>query len=316
MSGPPVERLASGVSAEQLVAALGRDGCAIVEGLADPKTLQRLNDDLDSLIAATAPGVRYADPELDEPVGKRGALSQSHGSEQPKDASIDELNTYVSDFYGSDTVRIDGLPYKSASFVEFMCHPLILAATDHFLLPNCHHYTLNTGQLIEIRPGETQQEIHRDDDAWFHYRPPHPELSLQALLALSEFSAESGATQVVPGSHQWDRDRKPKAEEVAICEMSAGSVICYLGSTLHGGGANATTDQCRRGMLAAYCLGWLRTEENTFLSTPIEAVRQMPRLAQELLGYEAHLGIGVVDVASPMRLLRQGGGEVTDDTAQ
>ena len=36
-----------------------------------------------------------------------------------------------------------------------------------------------------------------------------------------------------------------------------------------------------------------------------KTVRSMPRQVQELLGYEAHLGIGVVDVGSPMKLVGQ-----------
>jgi ectoine hydroxylase-related dioxygenase (phytanoyl-CoA dioxygenase family) len=87
--------------------------------------------------------------------------------------------------------------------------------------------------------------------------------------------------------------------------MASGSAVVYLGNTLHGGGANRTRNETRRGMFMGFCLGWLRTEENFFLSTPIEAVRGMPQQVQELLGYEAHLGIGVVDVGSPMKLVRQ-----------
>ena len=36
------------------------------------------------------------------------------------------------------------------------------------------------------------------------------------------------------------------------------------------------------------CVGWLRTEENQFLATPLEVIRTLPRRAQELLGYGAH----------------------------
>jgi len=35
----------------------------------------------------------------------------------------------------------------------------------------------------------------------------------------------------------------------------------------------------------------------------IENVKNMPVRCQELLGYKAHEGIGVVDVGSPMKLL-------------
>jgi len=35
-------------------------------------------------------------------------------------------------------------------------------------------------------------------------------------------------------------DRYPKPEELACAEMPPGSAVVYLGSTIHGGGQNAT----------------------------------------------------------------------------
>jgi ectoine hydroxylase-related dioxygenase (phytanoyl-CoA dioxygenase family) len=86
-----------------------------------------------------------------------------------------------------------------------------------------------------------------------------------------------------------------------------------LGSTLHAGGANVTTDQRRRGMHVSYCLGWLRTEENQYLATPIDVVRTLPREAQALLGYAAHDALasgggylGTVELQDPVELLQAG----------
>jgi len=66
-------------------------------------------------------------------------------------------------------------------------------------------------------------------------------------------------------------------------------------------------------MHASYCLGWLRTEENQYLSTPIDVVRSLPREAQVLLGYAAHDGLaaggdylGTVAVQDPVELLAAG----------
>ena len=58
---------------------------------------------------------------------------------------------------------------------------------------------------------------------------------------------------------------------------------------------------------------WLRTEENNYLSTPIERVRKMPRRAQELLGFGIHDGIergegflGALDNRNPADMLTAG----------
>ena len=56
-------------------------------------------------------------------------------------------------------------------------------------------------------------------------------------------------------------------------------------------------------MLFGYVVGWLRTEENTFLSVPMDQVKSMPTRVQELPGYKAHVGIGGIDVGTPMAML-------------
>jgi ectoine hydroxylase-related dioxygenase (phytanoyl-CoA dioxygenase family) len=95
--------------------------------------------------------------------------------------------------------------------------------------------------------------------------------------------------------------------------MRAGSAVIYLGSAIHGGGANVTATERRRGMHVSYCAGWLRTEENQYLAVPRETVRGLPRQAQELLGYAAHDAIesgggylGAVELQDPVELLATG----------
>jgi ectoine hydroxylase-related dioxygenase (phytanoyl-CoA dioxygenase family) len=118
---------------------------------------------------------------------------------------------------------------------------------------------------------------------------------------------------VAPGSHRWERGRQPEPEELASADMPAGSAVLYLGSTIHGGGRNSTADRWRRGMHMSFVVGWLRTEDNNYLSTPPEVARTLPRPSQELLGYAAHDAIasgggylGTVDLLDPIELLAQG----------
>jgi ectoine hydroxylase-related dioxygenase (phytanoyl-CoA dioxygenase family) len=273
MMVPCLERLDGATECAALCELLERDGAVVVENALTAAQLKGLNGDLDRIIAATPPGV-------------------AHPTEEDMVA-----------FFGQSTVRIDGLPAKSETFVEVMQLPLLCGAADHFLLPHCHDYLFNTGQLIEIAPGETAQRLHRDEDVWGYLPAPKPHVEIEAMFALSDFTAENGATQVAPGSHLWPTDREATPAEITQAEMKAGSALFYLGSALHGGGANRTENERRRGMFLGYVLGWLRTEENTFLSVPLDAVRTMPVRVQELLGYKAHRAMGVVDVGSPMKLL-------------
>lgn len=268
-----LERLDSSTDAKAIAAMLERDGAAIVLNALTPAQLASINRELDGIVAATAPGLR------------------------------NPTNDYFVDFYGKRTIRIDGLPAKSRTFLSILESSFMTRIADELLLPNCEDYLLNTGQLIQIGPGEKAQALHRDEDAWPHLKAPKPLLQVEAMFALTDFTVENGATQVVPGSHRWPPERVAEAGEVQRAVMKAGSALLYLGSTVHGGGANTTTDVSRRGMFFGFVVGWLRTEENTFLTVPIEAVRGMPRRVQEVLGYKAHGGIGVVDVGSPMALL-------------
>jgi ectoine hydroxylase-related dioxygenase (phytanoyl-CoA dioxygenase family) len=66
--------------------------------------------------------------------------------------------------------------------------------------------------------------------------------------------------------------------------MEPGSVLVYTGSVFHGGGANTTAAE-RIGLNITYALGWLRQEENQYLSCPPEIARTLEPELQELLGY-------------------------------
>ena len=70
--------------------------------------------------------------------------------------------------------------------------------------------------------------------------------------------------------------------------MKAGSVLIYSGSVFHGGGAN-NSDGDRIGINITYALGWLRQEENQYLTCPPELARDLSRSwqwsLQELAGY-------------------------------
>ncbi|WP_268890610.1 phytanoyl-CoA dioxygenase family protein [Curvivirga aplysinae] len=69
--------------------------------------------------------------------------------------------------------------------------------------------------------------------------------------------------------------------------MPKGSVVVYLGSTIHGGGANKSTSS-RSGLINTYSLGWLRQEENQYLTIPREIADSYPEHIRRLIGYQVH----------------------------
>jgi ectoine hydroxylase-related dioxygenase (phytanoyl-CoA dioxygenase family) len=269
--------------AENVVTALREHGAVIVEGVLAPDLLARFNAEIDPILEQVSPDRAYLNPAIDF-------------------------------FYGKRVRQITGVATQSRIFgEEILCHPFYGAVCDAILLPSCARYQLNVAQVMDRGPGAEQQLLHRDEDVWVHLPRPHPEVQVASVIALVDFTAEIGATVAVPGSHRWERGRQPEPEELACAEMPAGSAIVYLGSTIHAGGRNATKDRWRRGMHMSFVVGWLRTEDNNYLSTPPDVARTLPRRSQELLGYAAHDAIrsgggylGTVDLLDPIELLAQG----------
>jgi ectoine hydroxylase-related dioxygenase (phytanoyl-CoA dioxygenase family) len=272
-----------------ICAAIEEDGGVIVERLLEPSVVERVNAEVEREVAA-------ADP------------------------TQEMFNPAIQYFMGAQTKQVAGMPGISYAFAtDVMCNPVLLAAADHFLLPSCARYQLNIGHLLQRGPGSEDQFLHRDELVWNDVPKPHPELQLASVIAFVDFTRDNGATRVVPGSHRWpDRNEpalgmpQPAPDQIAYAEMEAGSAVIYLGGTIHGGGANST-DIARRGAHLSYCLGWLRTEENNYLSTPPEVAAKLPRQAQELLGYAVHDGfmrgggyLGMVRMQDPVELLARG----------
>ena len=220
----------------------------------------------------------------------------------------------IDEFFGKRTRHVCAVAAASPIFArEILCNETLQGVADILLLPNCASYQLNIATVLDRGPGAEQQFFHRDEDVWSYVPKPHPTLQIASVIALVDFTADNGATRVVPGSHRWPQDRVAEEGEIVAAEMNAGSAIVYLGSAIHGGGPNTTSDSWRRGMHMSYVMGWLRTEENNYLSVPMETVRELPRRSQELLGYSAHDAIesgggylGTVDLRSPIDLIAEG----------
>lgn len=281
--GVSVPRLLASAPHQQIVASLQEHGAVIVEGVLAPDLLARFNAELDPLLEGVRPDRSYLNPAIDY-------------------------------FYGDRVRQITGVAAKSRVFgEEILCHPFYADLCDSVLRPNCSSYQLNVAQVMDRGPGAAQQLLHRDEVVWVHLPQPHAEVQLASVIALVDFRSELGATVVAPGSHRWERGRQPEPEELVAAEMPAGSAVLYLGSTIHAGGRNSTADEWRRAMHMSFVVGWLRTEDNNYLSTPIDIVRRLPRRSQELLGYAAHDAIaagggylGTVDLLDPVELLAKG----------
>lgn len=187
-------------------------------------------------------------------------------------------------FSGTRTTRTGALAARSATAREMILDPLVLAAAEHFLRPWCDQIQLHVTQVIRILPGQPAQPLHRDRWAWGHHLPRAIEPQFNTMWALTDFTADNGATVVIPGSHLREDREGIEGLETLQAEMPAGSVLLFSGSVVHGGGANKT-DAVRVGVNIDYCLGWLRQEENQYLCCPPGVARTFPPELQRLCGY-------------------------------
>jgi ectoine hydroxylase-related dioxygenase (phytanoyl-CoA dioxygenase family) len=243
---PTLKHLAADAPADEIAAILDADGALILDDVLDAAGVAAVRAEIDPYVEATANG---------------------------RDS-----------FTGYQTTRTGALVARSPACRELVMHPAIIAACDAFLKRACDRYQLHLTQVIRIRPGQPKQPLHRDRLAWGGFLPASIEPQLNTIWAMTDFTRANGATQVVPGSPTWADGRRAEPHEVGYAEMKAGSVLVYSGSVIHAGGENQT-DADRVGINITYSLGWLRQEENQYLSCPPAIARTLDPKLQALLGY-------------------------------
>jgi len=205
------------------------------------------------------------------------------------------------DFEGFSTNRVYALLAKAPSIAELVEHPAVVELLDHVLLPDC---LLSANLAINLLPGETEQNWHTDDS---FYRVPRPRLPLgvSAIWAIDPFTADNGATQVIPGSHRWGPE--PPADDSPYVDviMPAGSVVVFLGTLWHRGGANRS-DAPRLAITPQYCEPWARPQEQMVLSVGALAAQYSPRV-RTMLGFGIYPPfMGHVNGLHPLRTLDVG----------
>ncbi|MGB1882869.1 MAG: phytanoyl-CoA dioxygenase family protein [Gammaproteobacteria bacterium] len=207
------------------------------------------------------------------------------------DALVEELSPFIhttpkgnDEFTGFETQRTGALVARSPRARAFVMQQQVLDCARGFLAPHAERIQLHLTQTININPGQGAQYLHRDRLAWGMHLPREIEPQFNTMWALTDFTAENGATRLVPGSQTWDWEKRAEPEQFCQAEMPKGSVLFYSGSVLHSGGENRS-NAARLGLNITYCLGWLRQEENQYLSCPPEIARELDPELQELLGY-------------------------------
>ena len=252
-----IVHVSSDASAEEVHQVLVRDGCMVIDNLIPLETVDAIQNEMAPFVEAT-------------PLGETS-------------------------FDGFQTRRSGSLIARSPASHDVIMDPLVLGVANR-ALSHATNYQLHCTQVIEVGPGSAPQVIHRDQ--WAFDMFPFPsgfDSTFSTMWAMTDFTADNGATRVIPGSHQFEDKLTFALEDTIPAEMKAGSVLLYTGSTYHGAGPN-TSEQTRTGLIVHYSLAWLRQEENQYLGVPQQVLDQLPEELLRLMGYQnAAFSLGFID---------------------
>ncbi|SNY89491.1 Ectoine hydroxylase-related dioxygenase, phytanoyl-CoA dioxygenase (PhyH) family [Nocardia amikacinitolerans] len=249
-----------------ILAIIRRDGGVIIKGFLTKDQIDRFNADVEAPLQALRPGSTHD-------------------------------NEIVAAFHGSNTKRLTNLVTHSPTFRnEIIGKDLVHELCDAVYLEESGTYWMTTAQVIEIGPGNAAQILHRDLGNWYPFigmGPQGPEVTINFLIAFTDFTEENGATRVIPGSNHWENFEDNGTPEATIpAVMNAGDALVISGKVVHGGGANKTTDEYRRGVAFAFNPGFLTPEEAYPFLVDREVAETLPPRVQRVLGFRSQYPTG------------------------
>ena len=123
---------------------------------------------------------------------------------------------------------------------------------------------------------------------------------MNVAWCIDDFTRENGATEVVVGSHRWNRMPTDADADVRMLpvEAPAGSAIAFESRIWHRTGANTSRDKRRAAVFPFYTTTIYRTQENWFLSLSPGVVNAASDTLLTLLAYRSE-GFGLVYGRSP-----------------
>lgn len=166
---------------------------------------------------------------------------------------------------GRNTRRTGALIARSPACRTLVQDPTILGVCKDFL-GHASAFQLMLTQVISIEPGESDQALHRDQNAFdFYPFPDDYHVQCNTLWAMTDYTAEMGATRVVPGSQVGDKKPTDYADvECVQAEMSRGSVLLYSGKIVHSGAANRSDRSAVPSTSTTASAGCVRRRTNSF----------------------------------------------------
>ena len=198
---------------------------------------------------------------------------------------------------GGPNQWVHNLVNKGEVFRRLLTMELPLTLMEHLLGKGFLVSSLNMHDAG--RHGEPQA-LHTDG-LMAPIETPYPIVANVAWL-LDDVTEANGATRMIPGSHRWSVDEmkaRVRPENTVPAEGPAGSAIVFGGKVWHGTGTNRTGAR-RRIVLAYYCRGFIRQQENFSLSLAPEVHAGCSEELLKLLGFSVFHTLGGMSASRPM----------------
>lgn len=173
------------------------------------------------------------------------------------------------------------LPLKHPVFLDLCTHPGLSAIAGAVLGPDCVIAAFNG---IDLVPRGVGQEPHRDHP----HLTPGTTLYLHLVCALDPFTTASGATRVVPRSHDGHPEHlDPVAawDAATVMEVGAGGVVAFDGALVHAAGPNSTEGH-RRALHVFYARPWVRPHWDFAASFGPDGVSALDERQRRVLGID------------------------------
>ncbi len=172
---------------------------------------------------------------------------------------LDELTQAEGELAGTEvhqeagTNRLSNLIDKDPMFDICYSHPRVLAAMNHVLSSDFKLSSLNSRASL---PGEGLQALHAD---WGEAVDADNYQVCNSIWLLVDFTANNGATRVVPGTHRsgehpahvLDDPKAPHPDEIQLI-APAGTVVIFNSHLWHGGTVNHS-DAPRYALHSYFC---------------------------------------------------------------
>jgi ectoine hydroxylase-related dioxygenase (phytanoyl-CoA dioxygenase family) len=257
-----LERRPFGTDVSEIASIIARNGGLILTG------------------ALTRDQVAAVNADLDVPFG---VLPEGNYAEEDGEA--------VAEFWGHRTKRlVHTLRYSKTWREDFLASPILAQYVAAVVPGEAGSHAYVSSHAVEIHPGEKAQELHRDGSLFelVGFNKDGLNVSVTAIVAMTDVTEEMGATRVIPGSHLWDDFSAPGSQEqTSPALLGAGDLLFYNTKLMHGGGANTTKNRSRRIITTGFTLPFFMGLEAWPFALPWEEVRHYPKQVQAGLGFRS-----------------------------